>query len=280
MASVEITKTTALFPSSVFVQWDLTSDENGPHLIDVYRAGSPEGPWQQLASSLVNAYHFLDDKLNLPPPEKPTDVHEGLHFFSLSREVYYQVVVTPPSGSANTFHSEPTLVEPTLDTRTRLLKRKILRDESIAFRALNGVPIAVLKRKHWGTRCRDCYDEQLREGLKEHCKACFGTTFERGYWAPVVVRGRRTPAPVQEQMTAHGDSEVRRVNFILLDYPAIAPKDLLVDLRKNERYLVEIVSPTELKGVTVHQTITASHLARNSVEYEVLVDQVATPPLY
>lgn len=280
MASVNVTRTTALFPSAVFIQWDLVPDENGVHLVDVFRAGAPSGPWQQLASSLPDAFHYLDDKFNLPPPEKPTDLHSGLNFFALNRTVYYMVTVTPPSGSANAFSSQPTIIEPGLDTRTRLFKRKILRDESIAFRNLNGVPLAALKRRHWGTRCRDCYDEGLREGTMEHCRTCYGTTFEKGYWAPVVIRGRRTPGPVQQQMTAHGDSDIRSVIFIVLDYPALEKKDMLVDLRRNERYLVEMVSPTELKGVTVHQTITASHVSRSSVEYDVLVDPVTTPPLY
>lgn len=277
---VEITRTTALYPSAVFIQWDFVPEESGTYLVDVFRSGGPQGPWQILASSLADAFHFVDDKFNLPPPELPTDVHEGLNFFSLARTVYYMVTVTPPSGSANAFSSAPTVIEPGLDMRTRLFKRKILRDESVAFRNLNGVPIAALKRRHWGTRCRDCYDEGLREGTMEHCRTCYGTTFEGGYWTPIIIRGRRSPAPVQQQMSAHGDSDLRSVVFVVLDYPQLEKKDILIDLRRNERYIIEMVSPTELKGVTVHQTIHASHVTRSAVEYNVPVDPNTTPPLY
>lgn len=280
LASVAITRTTAIYPSAVFVQWDVETSESGTHLADVYRAGSPEGPWQLLASSLVNAYHFLDDKFNLPPADNIYDEHSGLNVFSLNRTVYYKVVITPPSGSTNEFASPPTVIEPGLDRRTRLFKRKILRDESIAFRNLNGIQIVVLKRKHWGMRCKECYDSELREGTKEHCASCYGTTFEGGYWAPVLIRGRRTPGAVQQQMTAHGDADIRSVVFYVLDYPVIDKKDILIDVRRNERYIVEMVSPTELKTVAVHQTITASHLTRGSVEYSIPVDPFATPPLY
>lgn len=280
LGSAEITRTTALFPNAVFVQWDINTDESGKNLVDIFRAGGPEGPWEPLADSMPDAYQYLDNKFNLPPPTGSSEVREGFNQLSLSKDVWYMVTVTPPSGPANAFSSPPTVVEPGLDRRTRLFKRKILRDESTAFRNLNGIKLVVLKRKHWGTRCDECWDPLTKEGTKEHCRKCYGTTFEGGYWAPINIRGRRTPAPVQTQMTAHGESDVRHVTFIVLDYPAIRTKDLIIDVRRNQRFLVQSVSPTELKTVFVHQNIAASEIARDAVEYEVPVDPSTTPPLY
>lgn len=280
MASAIITRTTALFPSAVFLQWDILPDESGAHLVDVYRAGAPNGPWENLASALPSTYHFLDKHFNLPAPEKRTDVREGLNLFSLSREVYYMVTVTPPSGSANAFSSAATPIEPGLDKRTRLFKRKILRDEATAFRRLNGISIVALKRKRWGIRCRVCWDPVTKEGTMEHCSTCFGTTYEGGYWAPVLIRGRRTPGAVDTALDAHGNREVKYVNFTVLDFPHLEYQDVLVDVRRNERYIVQRVTPTELKTVTVHQSIACSEVAHDAVEYEVPVDPTALPPLY
>lgn len=280
MASVEITRTTALFPSAVFVQWNITRDETGEHTVDLYRSGSPTGPWQEVALAMVDAYHALDEKFNLPPTMGQTDLQLGLNLFSLSKEVYYKVVVTPPTGMAGRYESVPTSIEPALDVRTRLLKRKILRDEAVAFRRLNGVPLAVLKKRHWGKRCRECWDPVSNGATHEHCPYCYGTGIEHGFWNPVYVRGRKSAAPVQTQMSAHGDSDVKKVLFTLLDYPHVEKHDVIVDLRRNDRYEVEMVTATELKGVYVHQTVTASQLARSSVEFAVLVDPTNTPPLY
>ena len=280
LASVVITRTTALFPSAVFIQWDIEPDrgDGGKFVVDVYRAGAPEGPWEQIAASLLNTFNFLDNKFNLPPPQHPSDKREGVNLFALSREVYYKVIVTPPSGTA--FSSDPTPIEPGLDIRTRLFKRKILRDEKTAFRRLNGIPIIVLKRRHWGTRCPDCWDSVTNEGTIEHCATCYGTTFVGGYWAPILIRGRRTPGAIEAQIAGHGETEVKAVNFIVLDYPHLEYKDILVDLRRNDRFRVERVTPTELKTVIVHQTCTCSELGRNSVEYSVPVDPTTSPPLY
>ncbi len=280
MGNVAITRTTALYPSAVFLQWDLRADEAGPHLVDVARAGAPAGPWEPVATSLPDAYHFLDNEFGSSPPTNPSESRVGPNLFSLSREVYYQVRAPPPSGAANAFASAPVPVEPGLDVRTRLFKRKILRDEATAFRYLNGVPLVVLKRRRWGTRCPECYDPVTRESTLEHCPVCFGTSFQGGYWAPVAIRGRKSAAPVQSQLTAHGESDVKTVTFTVLDYPHLEHKDLVVDLRRNDRYEVQIVTPTELKGVTVHQALTASLLGRNAIEYRVPVNAVGAAHLY
>lgn len=280
LPSVNITRTTALFPSAVFIQWDVDCDESGSFAIEVHRAGAPEGPWECAGDGLRDAYNYVDKFFNLPPGERYNDIHSGLNLFSLSRQVYYKVVVTPPSGVENQFESPPVAIEPGLDRRTRLFKRKILRDEATAFRHLNGIQLVALKRKNWGVRCRDCWDPVTRDGTREHCRRCYGTTFEGGYWEPVAIRGRRTPGAVEAQMTPHGDSEVRYVNFLTLDYPHLEYKDLIIDVARNDRFIIQRAVSTELKTVTVHQTLTASLIARDAVEYKVPVDPATVPPLY
>lgn len=280
MAEARITRTTALFPTAVFIQWDVNSDESGVFFVDIARAQSPNGPWESIASGMRNAYNFLDDRFNLPPSDPRNNGREGVNLFSLARAIYYQITVTPPSGSANAFTSEPTPVEPGLDQRTRLLKRKILHDQAVGYRRLNGIPLIVLKRRRWGDRCPECYDPVTKESTLEHCPVCYGTAFLDGYWAPVLIRGRREAASVESQVTAHGDSDIKYNDFNILDYPLVEYKDIVVDLVRNDRYQVQRVHHTELKSVTVHQKLTTSLLGRNSIEYKLLVDPTAVPPLY
>lgn len=280
MSEARITRTTALFPTAVFIQWDVHSDESGAFFVDIARAQSPDGPWESIATGMRDAYNFLDNQFNLPPGDPRNHGREGVNLFSLARAIYYQITVTPPSGSANAFTSEPTPVEPGLDRRTRLLKRKILHDQAVGYKRLNGIPLIVLKRRRWGDRCPDCYDPVTKESTLEHCPACYGTAFLGGYWAPTLIRGRREAASVESQVTAHGDSDVKMNDFDVLDYPLIEYKDIIVDLVRNDRYQVQRVHHTELKSVTVHQKVSTSLLGRNSVEYRLLVDPTAVPPLY
>lgn len=274
MSKVEIKRTTALYPSGVFIQWDISADEDGAHLVDVARSGGPEGPWEEVVAGLRDGYCYLD---RFAPP---STTHEPTNQLSLSRTIYYQVTVVPPSGIGNAFKSKAEPVEPHLDTRTKLLKRKIQRDQATAYKRLNGVPLIVLKRKRWGDRCPVCYDSVTKQAMVEHCDVCFGTSFVDGYWTPVLIRGRREAASVQTQMTSHGDSDIKYADFNILDYPLIEYKDVIIDLVRNDRYEVQRSHETELKSVPVHQKVTASLLSRSSVEYRVPVDPYAKPSLY
>lgn len=280
MGDVHITRTTALFPSAVFIQWDVHSEESGAFFVDIARSQSPDGPWESIATGMRDAYNFLDDRFNLPPADPSSNGREGVNQFSLARAIYYKITVTPPSGSAHAFSSHPEPVEPGLDIRTRLFKRKILHDQAVGYRRLNGIPLIVLKRRRWGDRCPECYDPVNKEATLEHCLACFGTSFLGGYWAPSLIRGRREAATVESNVTSHGDSDVKLADFNVLDYPLVEYKDLVIDLVRNDRYQVQRVHHTELKSVTVHQKLTTSLLGRNSVEYKLLVDPTALPPLY
>jgi len=281
MSKVEVTRTTALYPTSVFVQWSIEFDGTSDILVDVSRSGSPSGPWEPIATGLRDAYNLVDDQFHLPPaPPSGVNGREPVNLFSLSREIFYMVTVTPLSPGAISFSSTPTPVEPGLDKRTRLLKRKLLHDLSVAFKRLNGIPLTVLKRRRWGTRCTSCWDPVLREATQEHCRSCYGTSFEGGYWQQVRVRGRREVGAVQTQLTAQGESDVKYSDFLLLDFPRVEYKDIIVDLRTNSRYEVQRMTPTELKGVTIHQKVATSLLGRNAVEYEVPIDLTETPGLY
>lgn len=264
----------------MFIQWDVRSDETGDFFVDVARAESPQGPWESIATGLRDAYNFLDNRFNLPPGDPRNHGREGLNLFSLARALYYQITITPPSGSVNAFMSAPTPVEPGLDRRTRLLKRKILHDQAVGYRSLNGIPLIVLKRRRWGDRCPECYDPVTKESTLEHCPVCYGTAFLGGYWTPVLIRGRREAAAVESNVTAHGDNDVKYNDFNVLDYPLIEYKDVIVDLVRNDRYQVQRVHGTELKSVTVHQKVSASMLGRNSIEYKLLADPTTVPPLY
>lgn len=280
MSKARITRTTALFPSAVFIQWDIDTDLTGPFFIDVARAGSPDGPWESIATGLRDAYNFVDDKFNLPPAAPGSNGREGVNLFALSRVIYYQVTVVPPTGIADAFTSDATPVEPGLDQRTRLFKRKILHDQAVGYRRLNGVPLVVLKRRRWGDRCPVCYDPVTKESTLEHCLTCFGTSYTGGYWTPTLIRGRREEAAIDTKMTSSGDEEMAVTDFYILDYPLVEYKDIIVDVVRNDRYQVQRVHHTELKSVPVHQTLTTSQLGRNSVEYAVLVDPINIPQLY
>lgn len=247
--TVALTRLTALYPSAVFVQWHVTGSPRTDY--ELARSGSPTGPWEAVAVGL-GGFHAVDSRYSADGPSS----------FSLAREVYYRVRVGDE-------FSAPRRVEPELPKRTAMLKRKMQYDLRLGLRAFNGVRGSILKRRRWGPHCTACYDTASRESTFEHCSQCFGTTYVSGYWDPVLVLMRRETAPVQTQTAPRGNTEQKYAGFTLLDYPALERDDVIVEVETDARWLVDISTPTTLRGVPVHQKAVCSELARDAVEYQV-----------
>jgi hypothetical protein len=273
--SVSVIRTLSLFPNGVFLQWELTGAvESGPYLATVFRSGSPGGPWDLLVDSSPDLASFTD---HFPLPASPTNTDPNQ--LSLSRGLFYRVRVVPPSGPSAAAEVV-SAVEPLLTGRQRLVRRKIVRDEYVMLSRLNGVEVAVLKRKHWGQRCPKCFDPYTGESMRGSCGTCFGTTFVGGFFDPIVVWAKRSPVPVQVALSPEGKAETAFTGIIMLDAPAVRDDDVLVFLRDNRRFLVRRVLPTELRTVTVHQRLEVSELARSDVLYRFPVDFQAAPRLF
>jgi hypothetical protein len=285
----------------VAVQWDMEAvKESGTFTFTLMRAGSPEGPWDDVGSG-GNIYTLTDYF------EEPDNFKANL--LSLSRDIYYKVRVVPPSGAANQIFSRPvnldghaqTVIEgpapiigytadtdyqfeedpqtglerrpryPDGDARRRLLRRKILREEYILLKKLAGIEFALLKRKHYGIRCPSCYDSRTREVTKSHCSDCYGTSWEGGYHNQVNILGRRKTSQVMAEVTPQAKMETNLTRIQFLDFPRIDEEDIIVEKTHDRRYLVKSRYFTFLKTIPVHQTIMVSELERQAVEYSIPV---------
>ena len=269
-----ITRAMPLFPGGAFLQWDLVNpSESGTYLFSVFRGASPNGPWDPLVTNAANIMSYAD-KLSTTQT-----LAVAANTLSLSRNMLYRVTAVPPSGVANQAEVVST-IEPKLTGRHRLLKRKMLRDESLMLRKINGVEIAVCKRMHWGPRCTKCFDKYSKEIVRANCTACMGTGYDPGYHTPVITLARRSVGPVQTAMTPQGKVDTATTQITLLDAPTVEEGDVLVFLRDNRRFLVKQQLQTELLTVSVHQKLMVSELARSSIEYRILVDPLRIPSLF
>jgi hypothetical protein len=273
---ITITKVTPLYPRRIFVQWDLNDPtENGTYTFQVRRSGSSEGPWEDLELGLQNGFSYIDD-FDAPVYEDNATAHP----FSLQRQFYYQVTVIPPSGCTNGAVAEAHGVDPELPPIQRGLRRKLRYEESRLWKAFNGVRLALLKRRHWGQRCPDCYDDTTRACTLDNCTTCYGTSFIGGYWDPVILYGRiHPPHNIQAQTTQRDKNEASQHHITTLDVPLMQDDDLIVEIDTNQRHIVRRKTQTELKRKSVHQQLTTALLERGAVEYELPVDHRATPPL-
>lgn len=278
---IRITRTTPIFRSpretGVFVQWDLPSPPAGSvSKFKLERSGSNEGPFETVIDN-ITTFHFFDDLRDVPTPEDAEAVRENLNFLSLRRTVYYRVTVTDDTGAEA---SDISSTGPTLkDRKIALLRRKMQKDLSVAFK-FNAVELAVLKKRHWGVRCKDCFDQLTKRVTNSKCNTCYGTGFEGGYFDPVRIKGRLGVDNVQTNITPQGKADVNKKRITMLAVPLIEPDDIITEIAQNKRYIVQHQHATELKTNPVHQSLTVSELATDSVEYRIPVNTDAAPVIY
>lgn len=266
---IEITRTTPIYASSttagVFVQWlptDVPANTPDP-VFTLLRSGSPNGPFEVVAANLT-ALHYFDAHIQ---------GESTLGYTSLQREVYYTV-------TSSTARSAATVVGDGLPKRQRLLRKKIQRDISVAFRVGSGIMFAVLPRRHWGMRCTVCFDKLTKSVANSKCLSCYGTGFVGGYHEPFHVMSRKGVTNTQVTTSPQGKTEVNQLDMTILDYPRLSVDDIIAELRSDRRYVIRHITRTELRGVPVHQRVILSELARDSVEYRIPISSGQTPTFY
>jgi len=243
----------AVFPDSnqkIRVQWEIDTKEAGvgPFIFSLYRSGSPEGPWTLLSSTLTNVYTYDDT----------TALLSGMF-----KDVYYKV-------ETGTWGSFPRSILNEMPRKKYLIARKIINDERVMLRAGQGTVLYVVKKKHFGTRCKRCYDIKTNQVIKSSCGDCYGTTFEGGYFTPIVTKGHIKPsAPGTDGTATTATPEVDSTNCMLQAFPNVVRGDFILEPEVNSRWEIVSVQPTEILRIPIHQDLTLSRLPRTHPIYKV-----------
>jgi hypothetical protein len=275
---INITDTTPIYRSpldtGVFIQWNISSPPSANIEFKIERSVSPEGPFELVRDHVVSYYFF--DRYRDVPAAGAGATRENLNFLSLVRTAYYRVTATASTGD---IAIDVTDVGSDLPPRLARLHHKMQRDLGVALK-FNGVPTYLLKRLHWGIRCKKCFDLLTKKVTSSKCESCYGVGFDGGFALPVQIKMRFLAPNSDTQMSPQGWTDTTKVRVICLEYPNIDPGDVLVTKHTNQRYLVQQQSQTELRRETVHQALVVSELSKDSIEYRITVNRETVPVMY
>lgn len=253
MATVLLNTVTPVYAEGITLQWEIVDPDVGVYQITVQRSGSSAGPWEDLSTQL-DGFMYVDS-------EADTN--------GLSRDIYYRLSVVSPGGS--TLLSNVRNVQDVLPLgqagRHFLRARKMRMDLLRTFQKFSGRQYYILKRKHWGERCPTCYDSVTRMTVRQDCTDCYGTTFNGGYYDPILVWGRFDPAVLNSPLQIEGSADQRMRRFVMLDVPWLMHDDVIVSSTMDRRYRVITHSQTEMREVTVHQDLSVAELQRDDDVY-------------
>jgi len=266
---VIITRTVPVWPKKIFIQWIVKNPVTSlGYTFKVSRSGSPMGPWEDIAQGF-DIFFTVDTKF------EATINALTMNPNAFKRNLYYRVQVTHTTqGKAEAISQ----VDAYADQRRTGIIRKLRRDAHVALSKVNGIEIAVFKRRWFGEPCT-C-KSMTGQTTRAHCATCLGTGIIHGYWNPVCSYANRSIAPVDTQTTPTGIVETRYVHLIMEYIPEVELKDIIVFLRDDKRYIVERVTNTEIQTVCVHQEVDVSEIAKSSVEFNLIADSWRTPPWF
>lgn len=289
------------YPDKVHLQWaieDPDEDRIDTVTFEVERSGSPGGPWDSRASGLTGI-SYVDQF------QDAADESSEENLLKLNKEVWYRVKATLDDGEVLTsqpidnYGTLPTVFshvdrvglvadrdQPMPDPqqtpfapnslghrRLQLVQRAIQRRAIINLQWFSGNFFAVLKRKHFGKRCGECFDEGSKTVLISHCEACYGTGWEGGFYDPILTSGKISEAPLQERTEQSSETQIQQARLEMLDFPRLESDDVLVELDKNRRWIVDSVVERKIRRMRVTQSVRCKELNRSAVEYHIQIDR-------
>ena len=162
--------------------------------------------------------------------------------------------------------------QPKLNRRLQLLRRAKLRRTIIALRYFTGTNVAVLKRRHFGTRCEICWDPGSEMVIKSRCGACCGTGWTGGFHTPVLTLAKVVASPITDTIRSEGDVQVRSARVGLPPFPVVEKEDIVVELDNNRRWFVRLVDPVVFRSRSIKQFASCTELGKSSVEFDIQAD--------
>ena len=238
------------------IRWEIedTGEDVRDYDFYVLRGGSPLGPYSVLTPALVDRYHFRDIQVGL------------LHQW---HDLYYRIRVVRRTTGDTAEYPEDNGVQ--MEARPDLIALEIRKQEEVLFREHVGRLCWLFKKRTFGQRCPNCYEEFSQRKRRSHCPTCYGTSYAGGFHYPIQTWVQFDPSPESEQLQATGKMEQTNTTARGLWFPVFSPGDVVVEAT-NDRWRVYSQSRTERLRAVVHQMLQLHAVIKGDIEYALPLD--------
>ncbi len=236
---------------------DPLASTDGYHL-EVYRSETPEP---------VTMYSGID--LNVSPTAysytDATISGVNLHQF---HTWYYRIKVVDTNTPTTYAWSDPAHIQITPDIAAKIM----LRRKNIGIKRYGKLVKVLKKRAEQGVQC-SCFDTTLQRSQLDDCPLCNGTGIQTGggYYDPIEVYVAINNNPKQNQVTPFGIWQAEDALMDMLNYPVLAPDDLIVD-QANRRFKVKRVAPFDKGHSLISQRCVITLQEKSNQVYAVDVE--------
>jgi len=156
------------------------------------------------------------------------------------------------------------------DSNTDKFHREILRRKRLVLDRYSGRTLYIIKKRSWGTRCTTCWDPNLYRVTNSHCTECDGTGWVDGYYEPMAITAMINAAPKLNQVTMFGEFMPSDAVLTMLDFPPLAPRDVVVDGR-DRRWIIMQVRKLERAGFMIEQNCRLALISQEDIVYNISI---------
>jgi hypothetical protein len=217
---------------------------------EVYRSESEEGDYNLISHRLLqDEYEYQDNQV---------------HLLAKNKDLFYKIKVINTLDNTYEYFG-PVQYAPEQD----LIAIEISKRNQLVIDQFTGRQVLIYRIRTFGTRC-SCYDKMLGKIIKSNCEQCFGTSWVKGYFKPIVTKMNITVPSRELIETLSGDQDPISAEGFLSNYPLLKPRDVIIE-NENKRYRVHrIVLNQKLRAIT-SQRVLLTQLTSSDIEYKLSV---------
>ena len=163
--------------------------------------------------------------------------------------------------------------------------------EDLLYRFYHGEQCLLIKRKSFGARCTKCWSKERQQRILSHCDVCDSTGYIAGFYKPISVQISFDSDPKKTDSQKEWENVFNTKRARLSNYPIVRPKDIIVNLDDDVRYVITHVETTKLPKLSVYeqslskqnyivsQLLILETIVTDDDEYKLDVDNITDIPI-
>lgn len=124
--------------------------------------------------------------------------------------------------------------------------------ESVLYNYYTGEPCLIIKKKTFGARCPNCWSNERQQMVKSHCTVCNGSGYATGFYQPIRTQISFDSDPKKSDSQKEFENVFDTKRGRISNYPLVRPKDIIVNIDDNKRYVITHVETTKLPHLSAY----------------------------
>ena len=282
-SSVDVLKTKENF---YYIEWDITPE--GSESVDDFNF---EIWWSRdPASGFLSVLDAGGDPVIIDGAVGPLSYTHQIKQYDFNQDNYYKVKSILKASPNTELFSTTVFIGMFNDGVHETMRYA----EDLLYSYYHGEPCLLIKKKSFGARCPNCWSPERQQQVRTHCDTCKGSGYVTGYYQAITQQISFDSDPKKSDSQREFENVFDTIRARISNYPLVRPKDLIVNLDNNKRFVISHVETTKLPRLSeleestirlskqnyiLSQLLTLEELNPDDNEYFIDQDHIPEVPL-